>query len=199
MEEIIPFFFIPMKLHLSFGCIGWNDEFFFFILFSPLQKQSSVYVCLCTWNEEWQSTYEATLCSLSLIPIHEEIGVTREDTHTCWTFKFQLHVSEGGGGWEGLLIEQHLHGVSFMSQPRAFWTKHQAISPQEHRKHQQSRIWYMGGLTGWNLAYSLYVNGMLALDRLPDSSCVPCSRTRVMTDANAGPQRTVNGREWQFW
>lgn len=83
-----------MKLHLSFGCIGWKVEFF--ILFFPLEKQSSVYVCLCTWNEEWQSTYEATLCSLSLIPIQEEIGVTREDTHTCWTFKFQLHVSEGG-------------------------------------------------------------------------------------------------------
>lgn len=55
-----------------------------------------------------------------------------------------------------------------------------------------------GGLGCWNLVYSEYVNGVLALDRLPDSSCVPWRRVRVMAEANAGPQRTVNGRGWQL-
>lgn len=95
MEEIIPFFFsFPWNYICHLAALDGRLSFLSF--FFPLEKQSSVYVCLCTWNEEWQSTYEATLCSLSLIPIQEEIGVTREDTHTCWTFKFQLHVSEGG-------------------------------------------------------------------------------------------------------
>lgn len=174
---------------------GWG-VFFDFFFFSP-RKTSSVYVCLCTRNEEWQSTYEATLCSLSLIPIHEEIGVTREDTHTCWTFKFQLPMSEGG--WRMRRPSHREASTWRFIYVAATSVLNQAISPQEHTKHQQSHTRYMGGLTGWNLAYSLYVNGMLALDRLPDSSCVPCSRIRVMTDANAGPQRTVNGREWQFW
>lgn len=118
---------------------GWG-VFFDFFFFSP-RKTSSVYVCLCTRNEEWQSTYEATLCSLSLIPIHEEIGVTREDTHTCWTFKFQLPMSEGG--WRMRRPSHREASTWRFIYVAATSVLNQAISPQEHTKHQQSHTRYI--------------------------------------------------------
>ena len=131
MEEIIPFFFhshgITFLIWLH-GMEGWG-VFFDFFFFSP-RKTSSVYVCLCTRNEEWQSTYEATLCSLSLIPIHEEIGVTREDTHTCWTFKFQLPMSEGG--WRMRRPSHREASTWRFIYVAATSVLNQAISPQAH-------------------------------------------------------------------
>lgn len=121
-----------MKLDFSFGCMGWKVEFFtcfFFFFFPPPLGIQSPCVCvsLRTCNEEWQSTYEETLCTLSLIPILEA-SVTREDTHTRRTFRYQLQFGQREREDEKIsctisakITVCHKAGMFAGKAPRALW------------------------------------------------------------------------------